>query len=663
MIDDSGQLAIIDVHSGDTCDHISVGKESVAGIAAAKRANLVVTACGRTVHLWRGESQHIRSAYAPITCDEDIASLAIDCDGHYVAVQLICGKLEVRAIPGGRAIASRMFVHTSAGRLEFDGSGERVALLAGTTTHVLDTKSLKTQASYEMSVGKGTALAWHSTNPGRIVIGDLVGRLATRPEASWPTQAEVWAGGNPVVDLAFTANGNRMLAATSAGRLIVVEPDRLGPLHSFEVAPGGASPAMQMALSPNGHVAAIGHEDGTVHLLRFTESLPPQPKTSHAWVEGVHATDLPNARVHPWSVAIDERGLLHAVYLQAVPHAPADWRLVLGRETSAGWQATTLREYGALPRRGVDALDRSHTLRIAGDRWFAFAKLDVDASKDHATAPHLIVGTVATDRDRIDDRLPLNLDPHAGFDPSLAPTDRMLPSITHFTHAGHYLLQSTYDGARWLTTRIGRQGDGYRHHAVANETHLHLLFRPTRFNGDRALPVLLVKRLTAELSSSEKTRDHFSDEFYPSVLGLTLRQNGEPVVLYRTGFDASQQLRLAVRQKGNWKHHEIFATEPVQLAYSDLLISPLGEIGFAAASHVDGDVWHITVADGKVNVERVWRDPAPAPANVPRQIDCALHYAQDGRPVVLVACSTSDAGYIRTFRPDFQGPSELSPRP
>jgi hypothetical protein len=215
------------------------------------------------------------------------------------------------------------------------------------------------------------------------------------------------------------------------------------------------------------------------------------------------------------------------------------------------------------------------------------------------------------------------------------------------------LLRSTHDETGWLTTRIGRQGDGYRHHAVANETHLHLLFRPTRFNGDRALPVLLVKRLTAELSSSEKTRDHFSDEFYPSVLGLTLRQNGEPVVLYRTGFDASQQLRLAVRQGGHWKHQEIFATEPVQLAYSDLMISPRGEIAFVAASHVDGDVWHITVADGKVNVERVWRDPAPAPGNVPRQIDCALHYAQDGRPVVLVACSTSDAGYIRTFRRDF----------
>ncbi len=666
VIDDTGQLALIDVHSGDTCDRVSVGEDTVADIAAAKRANLVVTGCGRTVHFWREDRQHIRSAYTPITFDDDIDSLAIDSECHHLAVQLVSGQVEVRALPGGRAIASRMFEGTSAGRLEFDGSGGHLALLAGTTTHVLDATTLETQASFEMSVGKGTALAWHPTKSGVIVTGDRVGRMASRPEASWPTQAEEWAGGNPVVDLAFTANGNRMLAATSTGRLIVIEPDRLGPLHSFEVAPGVASPATQMALSPNGQFAAIGHEDGTVHLLRLAESLPPQPMTTHMWVERVHATgaEVPNARVHPWSAAIDAQGFLHAIYLQTVPDTPADWRLVLGRETSAGWQAITLRDYGALPQRGVDALDRSHTLRIVGDRLFAFAKLDVDASKDHATAPHLIVGTVEAGRDRVDDKLPVNLNPHAGFDPFLVPMNRALPSVVHFTHAGHYLLRSTHDGAHWRTTRMGRQGDGYRFHAVANESHLYLLFRPTRFNGDRALPVVLAVPLTAEVSRSVETRDHFSTEFYPTVLGLTLLQNGEPAILYRTRSpDAHQQLRLALRQGNRWQHHTIFNREPLQLAMSDLLMSPRGEVAFAAASHVDGDVWHITVADGRVNVERVLRGPGRASTNLPQQVDCALHYAPDGRPVVLVVCSSPDAGYLRTFRPDFQVPSDTSPHP
>lgn len=201
---------------------------------------------------------------------------------------------------------------------------------------------------------------------------------------------------------------------------------------------------------------------------------------------------------------------------------------------------------------------------------------------------------------------------------------------------------------------IGRQGDGYRFHAAADKADLQLLFRPTRFNGDRALPVVLKVPRTGAAPESVQERECFSISFHPAVLGLTIRKADEPAVLYQVvSPDGQPRLCLAILDGKHWLHRTIFGRAPLRQVFSDLKVNSSGEVTFAAVSLVDGDVWYVTVTDHDVNVQRVWQDVERAAGNSVLPVECALHYAPDGSPVVLVARNEPDAGYIRTFRPDF----------
>jgi WD40 repeat protein len=655
--DTAGKLTLVDVQTGRACETVQTGPEPVTALATAGQANLIATAGGKSVHFWREHNGHIEQQFTFILSRCDIDSLAMTSDGNRLAIQTWNGAIELWDIHEHRIVASREFPNAAGGRVAFRGAGDRLALLEGTSAFILSTTDLSTLTRFQMAVDEGTALAWHPNKREMVFVGDAHGRVTSRPEMDPATPPEVWTAASEIVDLAITPDGKRVLAATSTGRIVVFDHERLGPVLSFDIPPAPAtSPTISMALSRTGRFLAASRENGTVCILRLADADMPQPEKVHQWFERVccKGSDARNIRLHPGSVDIDEQGNLHALYLQTgtdAETAETSWWLVLGRETRAGWKTRILRDYGPLPPRGVDSLDRSHTLRIDQNRWFVVAKLDVDATRERATSPHLIIGSTGQERDTIDDRIPLAIEPQSGFDPFLVLHDGDSPSVAHFSHAGNYLLLSSWSGSSWTTTQLGRQGDGFRFHAVAAPGRWHFLFRPNRFDGDHGLPVLLDVLPISDESQPSESRSHFSDLYRSTPLGLALSESGEPTVLYRTGTLAGPtQLWLARRQGTQWRQQVVFEREPVRLAASNLIGCPDGVIAFTAANETDGQLWLVTIAAGSIKVELVWQDTC-ARAGVERlQLGCALRFTCDGEPVMLVSRDAPNAGYIRIFR-------------
>src|SRR5437660_3853799 len=56
---------------------------------------------------------------------------------------------------------------------------------------------------------------------------------------------------------------------------------------------------------------------------------------------------------------------------------------------------------------------------------------------------------------------PLSEPGNWGFDTHLFSDKDHHPSILHFSHGGHYLMATCWSDQSWMSTRAGRQGDGY----------------------------------------------------------------------------------------------------------------------------------------------------------------------------------------------------------
>ena len=664
--DGEGQLMLVDAQTSRICDTVQTGTEPITGLAVAKQTQLLATSSGHSVRFWHERNGRIEQRFTPISSNRRIESLALSQDGQKLAVYTLNGALDLWDVPTQRVIASGEFPHALGARLAFNSADDCLALLAGTITLILNGQDLQMMSQFQMAAGKGTALAWHPSNREMVFVGDALGRVTSRPEMDPQSQPEHWTENTPVIELVITSDGKRVLASTSAGRIVVIDHEQLGSIFSFDILGATTtSPVVSFAINRTGRFLATGREDGHVDIVCLADTELSQPVATRQWSERVccAGAEAANIRVLPESVSIDERGYLHALYLQTdvgTDTQKPSWRLVLGRETTSGWNTLILQDYGPLTPRGVDAIVRSQTLCIDHDRWFAVAKFDVDATREHATSPRLIAGTIGTDRDTVNETIPLAFESQSGFDPFLILHDGSVSSVVHFSHGGHYLLLSTRSEDLWTTTQLGRQGDGFRFHAAADPERLHVLFRPTRFNADRGLPVLLDVLLNGSEKQPFGTRSHFSDTYRPTPLGLALSESGEPIVLYRTGIpDGPSQLRLARRQDEQWRHQLVFEREPPQLSALNLVIRPDGAVSFAAASQSDGRVWLVTIKDGSVTAELVWHDPGIPIGFGGLQMDCALKFTANGAPVVLVAQSAPQAGYIRTFCLD--SPADNSP--
>lgn len=659
IVRDDGRLSTFQADSGAECATVDTG-ESLRFLAACPKRSLVAVASDHSISCWRFRGDHIEATGTKWRCDHRPVCMAFSPDGSRLASYSVDGVVSLWELPAARLVGQRQVPRLAAEQkstqqLAFDFSGTRIAVLGNLqTVLILDARDLSVVAQPNLVAGKGgTALAWHSTDEGVLFAGDTIGRVARLPLMILGDLPQVWTDHSPVAGLVVTPDGRRVVAATQPGKLVVIDPD-FGPLYAESMSKPGV-PLSRVALNSTGRLLALGYADGSVGVTRLADAEPPKPKQARRWTDTVlvQGTEAALIRLHPESVAIDELGHLHALYLKATVRpvgAASGWRLVRGHETQSGWHEVTLAEFGPLSQRATDDIERSLFLHIAGDRWHGLAKLRPLKDGEHVGDLYRLAGEIAGESVTSRDLVVAGI--RAGYDPVIL-GQHDAPTVLHFSHAGNHLLASRRSATGWSTAPLGRQGDGYRLHAVApDERNLHVLFRPTRFNGDRSSPLCLTVQLAdaPERPLAVTRREVVESVYNPAVYGLGATTAGDPIVIIKSATnDAHQQLSLARRDADGWHNRYIIDRLPLPWHVSNLLSQPDGTVAFAATVKATGEVWLVFVPpEGKTRIEPVWRDPQPLEPVEPYMV--ALRDAGSG-PVVLIARGNQEFGYLRVCRP------------
>lgn len=662
IVRDQGRLAIIDGDTGHELAGVATGAELLS-LAACSKKSLVAVASEREISCWSFRGDGIESTGPKLLCAAAPICLALSPDGSQLASYSHTGQLVLWDMATGQQIADRQFPQPTAEqasrqKLAFNSTGSRIALFGDLQTlFVLDGRTLDVVAEPKLVAGDGgTALAWHPSDEHVLFAGDTIGRVARRPEMLIPDLPQIWTDHAPIAGLAITPDGRRAVAATPPGKIVVIDQE-LGPLYSEYVQRPASNAALRsLALNPTGRLMAFGFDDGTVSVLRLADNELPKPKPARVWSDKtlVYGAEAPLVRLHAESVALDDKGRLHALYLKAVaPHngKPSDWRVVLGRESSHGWRETPIADFGALDQHATDDIERSLVLEVTGDHWQGFAKLKSFGDGEHAGDLYWLAGDCSESGATITTRELVVSGIRAGYDPALIHKHGD-PTVLHFSHAGRHLLVSRRSPSRWTTAPVGRQGDGYRLHAVATgKQDVHVLFRPTRFDGDRAPALCLTAQLPEHFSEPVAIpRREIVDAVYnPAVYALASSAAGTPVAVYRAPtIDGRQELLLARRDIEGWHRRTIIARLPLTWHISNILVQPDGTLVFPATVRSTGEVWLVSAPpEGSTRIEPVWRDPRPLEREEPFMV--ALCDRGDG-PVVLVARGNSQFGYIRVCR-------------
>lgn len=634
----------------------------IEALATASQTGVTIVAAGGELRRWRATGEHIEADGESLTYPGELRSIASTADGQRIAGLAVDGTLRLWDASTCRLLAERQFSllrSNAGGPMAFNPHGDRLAVLgAGPTAYLLDGHDLQTLEQPALVAGQGgTALTWHPRHPEFLYAGDSIGRVARRPRLEAPAPDE-WTGHAPIVSLALSPTGNRLLAATSEGRLVFFDPDDFYPDLVFDLpSETGRSPVTAMALNRDGRLLTASRQDGTVTILRFADNEPPPLTHDHRWTQttSIDGAIARNLQLRPSAIARDGQGRMHALYLRQ--HGDADnatWRVILGCEASGGWWETAVRELGRLSAGSPDQIRRSLVLRVEGERIIGLAKLRPKPTNQNVPGLELISGRVTPEADQIERVDTVLSAPHVGFDPAICPNAVDFPAFFHFSHAGHCLLHTRQVAGRWQTEPVGRQGDGFRMHAAFGpEGRGGLLFHPTRFNGDGDLPTLLALRVTKEDAIDPAIeRLDYNDHFDSTPLNVGAGPAGELVVLYRIETDDGQPcLMLARRRESGWTRQIVMRRAPPLLNTSNLLCSGDGVVRFAATIESDGQVWWcVCPPTGETRLEFVWRDPNTQFLTTGLARESGVALDATGNPIILVVRVSSDVGYLRAFR-------------
>lgn len=194
-----GQLRVIDLNSGATVDSVaahaswpvvkpSLGADSRRGTLAISASNgqLMTAGADGRGRAWELRKNRIHPAETPVfehSCG--LVSVAISPDGQLAAAVDVSGSVVVWDLASGKLVFSPLATSVSdreplSGDLAFNVDGTRLAAFGtGQTCYLFDTKQWRRLPDQGWVAGKGgTALGWHTRDPGILLLTDDYPRFA-----------------------------------------------------------------------------------------------------------------------------------------------------------------------------------------------------------------------------------------------------------------------------------------------------------------------------------------------------------------------------------------------------------------------------------------------------------------------------------------------------
>lgn len=639
--------------------------------AASQEGRFVATAAGRRVRFWHADGGAIEEFAEPIAVPADVLALAIDPRASHVAAYLADDTLATWNLVDGRLIARQSLLAAGVGAaraalVAYSADGRRVTAAGPRGAFaILDAATLEIIERPEgMFAGAGgTAIAWDPTNPSRLVGADAVGRVRVHPEPSWERLAEHFLDERALAATTFTPDGRRVVAASVDGTLLIIEPERLGPIWSRRT--DGA--VVDLAFDPEGRTLAVSHADGTIELWESASPMLPPSSRLQRWrslplLEGKQAIDL---MFRDASVALDATGRPLVVFARrknSTPAAsPAPYEVCAGQFLGNRFVQATIETTGPLSAREYDSLWRSLACAVVDDKLVAALRRrrsDVVPGAGQLVLHEIAlpVGDEPSRREQFGHShgvpvgRPVTPVGNAGFATWLTPQVDASLAALHFSHAGHYLLATRQVGGSWRTDTIGRQGDGL-HMVVARaqDDVLHASFSPTRYNAD-PLPAVCISFDSKNLTTIR--RETPDDSHGTGAISVALDDRSQPAVLYWCrGECGEHQLAVARRTATNEWSKEVISADPFHQIGPSNLICDKRQFCLALLDARDHALYWLTrqeagwerepidqISSGEIDKDGAWVGPV-----------VRLDHA--GRPAILLGHRSMNRGWLKIFQP------------
>jgi len=668
-----GGLSLWDTIDVRKLHHFPAHNDAIVQLATVPDSPLVATCAGSAIRFWHCRDKEIQPTYAPISHDKNLRSIALSPDGQRVAAYDVADQVSLWDVSSARLLAQCSMQgagqgHAVAGVVAFNVDGTLLAAAGpGQTTWLLDGTTLEVIEKPPIPAGLGaTALAWHPQKPRVLVVGDTMGRVAGYPrDLPWASMLDTIDSAldhQTVAGVDFTPDGRRLAAATRNGRVVIEDPEWIGRTYLVESPHAKVAPTTQLTFDPTGRRLALVHGDGHVEIWETGEArIPTAAPQTRAWTKEEFLLVPHGDTFHfrPSSVQLDSKGRLHLLFTKTVSGASISTQVVaIAHETDQGFREELLDDLGPLEDRGVKSLARSLALLIEEDQWIASVRRPLPKAGENSAELVLFHGGLSdrSSKDRPNSQPAIESITDAGnhgFDTFLAPAIPGKPAALHFSHDGHYLLRTSWQGAGWHTDKLGRQGDGiFLLATLGSDGRLHAVFSPTRFNGDPT-PATYV---AFDRSSGEELAREVLDRACCDTVacGIAIDPAGRPVMHYlRPNLDRSKTLIARHLTADGWKKSVIYSRLPSSVALSNLVCSPDGSVGFACflpeirrleLVGLVGDTW---------TRELVWQGPparSVAAYGIPL-LGPVLRLDHRDRPIIVLGFRSEPVGTVQVFRP------------
>ena len=428
--------------------------------------------------------------------------------------------------PEFAALTSQIVFDREGDQLLAFGAPGRSVMLSGRNGH------LKYYPEW-LSVQKGTSVVRDPDQDGGFLVGDQLGRISNIPFGAMPSGFS-FENQVPLVGVASVGGSSksnplrrRLVACSRAGEIRFAVSD--GDFASFSIWSPNASqsnPATGMLLSCDDRTLAVTHADGRLVIWHADPSSSIDSSASRSLVpEFSHFFDHDVELTKKSVVPLDD-GSVAILFLGKTKSATTR-ELILARwhPERRQWKARSIRQI-PVSEKDPGTLDSIALTRI-GQQIFGCVREQTQGHRARCFLFHVSV-------QRLEDIESVEIveeivgdDRNAYLEHSLFEHDEA-PAFTHFAYDRVGLLYTRKTDGGWVTSQLGRQGDGMHSNSLSIGGRVVTVGLLNRVNSD----VGQWYRILQSLNQDQPDQRIPVDPQCLSLAMLVRDENGHPAIVY-----------------------------------------------------------------------------------------------------------------------------------